>query len=480
MSTDVTFRAVAATGEADNSVVVTKPTGTVDDDVMLALFWGYGETGGIPEITPPASWTLIASETYSTNCIWALYWKRASTEGANYTWAHDGGGAANTHVVIASYYNVLPDGDPIDTFSDTAYVVADTTLRAATVTPSEQPIMLVFAGSSGAQTMTAPANFTERYDANPASCFALHLAERLYLSTDATGNVDATLSGGTSIKHAFLVALQGLISVVPTVPVITAPTASEYFRSGTVQFTCSSTDPNSDAVFYEWEVDTATPPVSTNDDYFALTSGYTASAADNSVYNAFDIDDRGTWYCRARASDGTYTSDWSAVRTFQIMQGIRLLPDTSIEVSTLECANKIWCAVDGTATREDATNTTIAPTYATSPREMLVIIKAGDATAAQAVADATLALRQSPRYRLTGLKVPLRYGLGIQRGQLVRVTVPRASIADANYAVRRVEHDFGANTTTIDVGEYTTPRDQEEALVRLAEITAKIEKEAAI
>jgi hypothetical protein len=160
---------------------------------------------------------------------------------------------------------------------------------------------------------------------------------------------------------------------------------------------------------------------------------------------------------------------------------IRLLPDVSIGLSTLEVANKIYVVVSGSSplVTGTATNDATEPKYSVSPREVLETITGGDATAAATVAASHLALRKSERKSLAGLKVPLRYGLGIERGTLVHVYIPRAGIDDA-YAVRRVEHDFGSNTTTVDVGEYAAARDEMSALVGLVKQLAKVEKEAAV
>jgi len=163
------------------------------------------------------------------------------------------------------------------------------------------------------------------------------------------------------------------------------------------------------------------------------------------------------------------------------LTGFRLLPETSIEVSTLEVANKVWVVVEGSSPLVvgSATNTTVDPTYANSPRETVVIIKSGDAAFCNTVAAAHLPLRQEERKKLSNLPVPLRYGLGIQRGTKVLVRMPRAGIM-AVYPVRRVEHDFAGNVTLIDVGEYESYRDDATALLSIAQALAQLQKETAI
>lgn len=164
-----------------------------------------------------------------------------------------------------------------------------------------------------------------------------------------------------------------------------------------------------------------------------------------------------------------------------LFNGVRLLPDTGVEISSLSVANKVVVVVDGSSplVSGSATNTTVPPTYTESPREIVQILKGGDQNACNAVAALVLAARQEPRYKLMGLKVLLRHGLGIQRGQRVRVKIPRAGI-DASFPVRRLEHDFKAKTTTIDVGDYHASRTTEDALVRVVMLLAQLEKESKI
>ena len=158
-----------------------------------------------------------------------------------------------------------------------------------------------------------------------------------------------------------------------------------------------------------------------------------------------------------------------------------MLPEVSFAVSTLEVKNKIYVVVKDSSplTVGSATNTTIDPTYGDSPREDVVIVESGDAAFCNATAAAHLALRQLERYTLSGIPVQLRHGLQIERGQRLRVLSPRGSIY-GTFAVRRLQHDFEANTTFVDVGEFIAARDATTALVDIAKALSKLEKETAI
>ena len=162
---------------------------------------------------------------------------------------------------------------------------------------------------------------------------------------------------------------------------------------------------------------------------------------------------------------------------------IQILPDASFEMSDLEVANKVFVAVSNSSPLVvgSATNTVTDPTYANSPREMLILVDTGDAAYCNTVAAAQLALRQEQRKKLTGLPVRLRDGLAIERGQVVRILIPRADI-DLNLPVRRIEHDFGANppVTIIDVGDFASARDDADAVLALAQNLDKLAKETAL
>ena len=158
--------------------------------------------------------------------------------------------------------------------------------------------------------------------------------------------------------------------------------------------------------------------------------------------------------------------------------GIPLLPGCSVELDTLPSANRVYVYVQGTAYLTVATNTTVSPTYAESPREKPVILKTGNQATCAAVAPLALAAAVAERVKVTGLAVDLDAGLGIVRGVKVPTVVPRAGV-DGSYPVRRITHDFGAFTTTVELGEYQSPKSDQEAIVALAQLLQKLQKESA-
>src|SRR5947209_8222374 len=70
-------------GGGGTTIVMTVPTGVVDNDVMVMAITVRGGTG--TTITTPGGWTLIDSVTSGTALIQSLYWRVASSEPASYT-----------------------------------------------------------------------------------------------------------------------------------------------------------------------------------------------------------------------------------------------------------------------------------------------------------------------------------------------------------------------------------------------------------
>ena len=167
------------------------------------------------------------------------------------------------------------------------------------------------------------------------------------------------------------------------------------------------------------------------------------------------------------------------------LTGVRILPGASIQMGTLDRANRVRCVVRNSSplTVATATNTTVSPTFAESPRTHVMYVDSGDSTFAAAVAAAQLAFLQETRKVLNAIPVRLEDGLGVTRGMAVHLIIPRCGIdttAGDPYPVRRIEHEFSSATSLIDVGEYAAPRDDPEFLYQVAAALDALKKETAI
>lgn len=194
------FRSVADGGGASiDTVLITKPTGTVDDDILLAQI--YTELNG-QTVTPPAGWTSIvnidnASGTFRT----AWYYKRASGEGANYTFTATGsdwiGGA------IASYSGCIGSGSPIDVNGSGNVGGSNTSAIASAVTTTVADTLIVFGSQNFIGTAaTPPSGMTERQDVT-----GRYFADVAQATGGSTGSKTATLASA-DFWSAILIALK--------------------------------------------------------------------------------------------------------------------------------------------------------------------------------------------------------------------------------------------------------------------------------
>ena len=156
---------------ASTSGVVTKPSGTADNDILFAYI--KHNANELPNTVPSGFANLGSFWEAGGSAHHSLYWKLAASEGANYTWGW--ATSARSGVTMVAFRDAFDTADPIDVVSNTSYVTSNTTVRAAgmTVAAANSPI-IYFGGahSSSAQTFTPPTNpttLTEHVDRDGAT-----------------------------------------------------------------------------------------------------------------------------------------------------------------------------------------------------------------------------------------------------------------------------------------------------------------------
>ena len=189
----------SSTAGSNTSVSVSKPTGVVDGDVMVATVAFAGGT-----LTAPAGWTQVLEQA-GTGVTLRVYRRTASSEGSSYTWSLST--ADGLAVAIGAYYNVdttTPVGG-----SGSQANSSSTSMVAPTVTPGTTADMLLFAGAvAGNVRATAPGGMNEEADAG-ATGVGVYMADQLLASGSATGTRTATLASATANAAA-------LVSLRPT------------------------------------------------------------------------------------------------------------------------------------------------------------------------------------------------------------------------------------------------------------------------
>jgi len=196
------FRSAASTAAAAGaSVVVTKPTGTVDADIMVACGVIVGTSANTQTIVAPggAAWTLrVGPIDNGTDRRLYLWTRVASSEGADYTFTRTGASAARVTILSFSggAYDTATSGTNA---SGTSHTIPSVTTTVANCLAVE----FVGAGS-GATSQTPPTSYTERSD--DAATIFIASASLAYAAAGATGAVTATTGGASAslVAHVSL------------------------------------------------------------------------------------------------------------------------------------------------------------------------------------------------------------------------------------------------------------------------------------
>lgn len=208
--------AIAFQTESHSTVVsttttVTKPTGTVDGDLLIVTLGTRTDTvTGVP-----SGWTLIDSldTNPGSNILMYTYWKIAASEGASWDWTWSG--ANNSKLWSCLRFDGTSSVTPINAHAIAGINDDATPSWANTITPSVADCMLVMSiytrdASAGATSAYAIATdnptWTERSEAFN-SIHGMAVATGPRSQTTATGNSSATLDGATPDSICNLIAI---------------------------------------------------------------------------------------------------------------------------------------------------------------------------------------------------------------------------------------------------------------------------------
>ena len=192
----ITQRGAATAGNAyTNSLAVARPTGVVQDDVLVAV-----ATWWIQTITPPSGWTQIgATQSWShpDGTVYAAVYYRVAgaSEPANYAW---GLNAVNDIAVTIVAYDSVDTASPIA--ASGVQLQTSTSVTAPSVNAATTADMLVFLAAvgdndAGQKTLTPPGSMTELDDSTNATVWIkAYAAHELLTASGATGTRTATIS----------------------------------------------------------------------------------------------------------------------------------------------------------------------------------------------------------------------------------------------------------------------------------------------
>ena len=205
-----------ATLGAPYNITETKPTGTIDGDILFTYVGRF--SSGVSIDSVPAGWTLLASND-GGSLLESIYWKVADSEGASWLWSLS---ASVRHHAVCSCYTGgdFNASDPIDVVSNTPYVVSSNQTIAASMNVGAVNSPLVFwaiVGSTSSKNFTKPTvptgDWVEDYDTGgSASDMWIEICSNLWDGSGATGDIAATISVAVTLKHAIAVALNPVVT----------------------------------------------------------------------------------------------------------------------------------------------------------------------------------------------------------------------------------------------------------------------------
>lgn len=204
MSATIRATTSAATAIQITSVLITKPAGTADDDLLLA-FLGIRQIPGV--VTAPTGWKEIASidvpPTPTVGEFMRVYRRIAKSEPADYTWTWTGAQQAAITMVALDVH----DGQDVILGVATANGTSHKTPDIAT---TEASMLLLASYTLNKQSsFTPPSGFVENEDVQSGSSNGITamLCNKVQTDRGDTGEFDAT-SADAETGVAFIVSIR--------------------------------------------------------------------------------------------------------------------------------------------------------------------------------------------------------------------------------------------------------------------------------
>ncbi len=205
----ITLRAASTSNNAGGSTALTigMPTGTVEDDIMVAALTIRGGTG-TTITTVPTDWTLLDIKRNSTTVLTqVMYWKKAAAgESGSYTWNFTSNKASG---VLLSYANVDPTS-PIGTSSGQVNASSGTYTAPSVSTTVSNEMLVGFFGVATGTTISSATMTIRGQDASTGAGAGSRTttagADLIIPSAGATGAKTAT--GGAAVNVGQVVTLK--------------------------------------------------------------------------------------------------------------------------------------------------------------------------------------------------------------------------------------------------------------------------------
>jgi hypothetical protein len=211
-----TVRSVSNTAYVStSSLVLNKPTGTVDGDIMIAHTFSGVDFYNDGTFTAPAGWTLLTGFPTAVDVSnfygkMFVYWKRASSEGSSYTFTQNRD--FYTQGEIITIQGAVASGDPIDVIGIATGLSQTSVVSSVTTSADNELVLYLSHDWEGNGALSPPAGFTEILDG------LIYSASRQLSYASATGSV-AQVNGNLGAGAPFAASL---IAIEPAIASVSA------------------------------------------------------------------------------------------------------------------------------------------------------------------------------------------------------------------------------------------------------------------
>ncbi len=192
----------SATPASGTSVTITKPSGTVEGDALVAMV--VVSAGALPNITPPAGWTAVGTFAIGGAKRAGVWTKIAGgSEPANYTWTSSVS-MSQAASFILRYVPQSPTQSPgvVDATAMGSGVASPGVAPSVNASGDNDTLIALF--SANISSGSTPTGMTQRAAIEPSGSVQAYAYDELLTQTGATGTRTWT---GSSQGFGFTIAL---------------------------------------------------------------------------------------------------------------------------------------------------------------------------------------------------------------------------------------------------------------------------------
>jgi hypothetical protein len=182
----IVFESDALNEASATTVVVTKPSGTVDGDLLVA-FWIVRANASDSNLTLPSGWTQVAFDGGQNPTI-KLAYKVASGEGTNYTFTTN---ASRLQGAWIGRFSGVDTGSPSDATPNTNVLLSVSSVTVTSITTTTNgAFVLGFGGTPNSENydITQPSGFTVMEDFIGISYVNINASYSEQATAGATGD----------------------------------------------------------------------------------------------------------------------------------------------------------------------------------------------------------------------------------------------------------------------------------------------------